>query len=207
MKLYGHPLSSCTRKVLCTLAEKSATAELVTIDLLAGEHHQPAYLAHHPFGVIPVLDDGGWKLYESRAIIRYLDATRPGPRLVPSAPREVARMDQWLSVDASYIAPHTRTLANQRIVRPHRGLAPEPAPIAEAEAALVRAFAVIDRALADTRHLAGDAFTLADISLAPYVAGLAMVGAEHVAADRPHLARWWAAVSERPSWRRAVGLA
>jgi glutathione S-transferase len=207
MKLYGHPLSSCTRKVLCTLAEKSAAAELVTIDLFAGEHKQPAHLARHPFGVVPVLDDAGFVLYESRAIVRYLDAKLPGVRLVPAAARDVARMDQWLSVDQSYIAPHVRTLATQRIVRPHRGLLPEPGPIAEAEAELVRGFAAIDRELAGTCYLAGDGFSLADISLAPYVAALAMVGAEHAIADRSHLARWWATVSERASWRRAVGRA
>ena len=59
MKVYGHPLSSCTRKVLITFAEKGRPTELVPVDLFAGEHKQKAHLARHPFGVIPVLDDDG----------------------------------------------------------------------------------------------------------------------------------------------------
>src|SRR4051812_31442136 len=108
MKLFGHPLSSCTRKVLVTLAEKETDVDLTTIDLFTGAHKQPDHLARHPFGMIPVLDDDGFVLLESRAIIRYLDARLPGVPLTPRAPKEVARMDQWLSVDQSYVAPHTR---------------------------------------------------------------------------------------------------
>src|ERR1043166_1074933 len=108
MKLYGHPLSSCTRKVRLTAAEKNAPLDLVPVDLFSGEHKQPAHLARHPFGVVPVLDDDGFLLYESRAIVRYLDARFAGPSLVPAEPRDRARMDQWLSVDQSYVAPHVR---------------------------------------------------------------------------------------------------
>src|SRR3954467_8994732 len=110
MKLHGHPLSSCTRKALITAAEHGATLELITVDLLVGEHKQPAHLARHPFGVIPVLDDDGFVLFESRAIIRYLDATLPGPALVPHEARARARMDQWLSVDQAYVAPRVSAL-------------------------------------------------------------------------------------------------
>ena len=204
MKVYGHPLSSCTRKVLITAAEKSAQVELVTVDLFTGEHKQPGHLARHPFGVVPVLDDAGFMLYESRAIVRYLDGRLPGASLVPAAARDRARMDQWLSVDQSYVAPHVRTLAIQRILRKHDGLAPEPGAVGDAERALAQTFAVIDRALADARFLAGAAFSLADISLMPYVAGLAMVDAAHVIGDLRHVARWWTEVSARASWQRAT---
>jgi glutathione S-transferase len=92
MKLHGHPLSSCTRKVLLTAAEKDARIDLVPVDLFTGEHKQPAHLARHPFGVVPVLDDAGFVLYESRAIVRYLDARLAGPPLVPADLRDRARI-------------------------------------------------------------------------------------------------------------------
>src|SRR5690349_9913106 len=117
MKLFGNPFSSCTRKALIVLAEKRADATLVSVDLLQGEHKGPAHLARHPFGVIPVLDDDGFVLFESRAILRYLDARLPGPSLTPSGLRDRARMDQWLSVDQSYVAPPIRSLVMQTIVR------------------------------------------------------------------------------------------
>src|SRR3979411_2371133 len=115
MKVHGHPQSSCTRKVLVTLAEKGRRADLVVVDLFAHAQKSATHLARHPFGVIPVLeDDDGFVLYESRAIIRPLDATLDGPSLTPREARERARMDQWLSVDQSYVGPHTRALAIER---------------------------------------------------------------------------------------------
>jgi glutathione S-transferase len=204
MKLYGHPLSSCTRKALTVAAEKAAALEVIVVDLMTGAHKQPAHLARHPFGVVPVLDDDGFVMYESRAIIRYLDARLPGAALTPAAPRARARMDQWLSVDQSYVAPQVRTLAVNRILRKHQGLAMDEAAMAEAERSLVDAFAAIDRALAGDRYLAGDTFSLADVSLMPYVAGLAMVEAPHVISGLRELSRWWEQVSARPSWRQAT---
>jgi glutathione S-transferase len=204
MKLYGHPLSTCTRKVVVAAAEKSATVELVAVDLFVGAHKQPAHLARHPFGVIPVLDDDGFVLYESRAIIRYLDRRLPGVALVPTSAQARARMDQWLSVDQAYVAPQLRALVGQRIVRPHQGLPVEAGVVDEAEGALAQALAVIDRALAGERYLAGETFSLADISLMPYVAGLAAVEATHVMGDLRHLQRWWGEVGARPSWAIAA---
>src|SRR4051812_36656234 len=169
MLLFGHPLSSCTRKVLITFAEKEAPVDFRTVDLFTGAHKEASHMARHPFGVIPALDDDGFVLYESRAIVRYLDARLPGPSLTPRAARDVARMDQWLSVDQSYIAPHTRSLAVERILKKHAGEQPDARIMADAELALVRAFTVLDRALATSAYLAGDAFSLADASLMPYV--------------------------------------
>jgi glutathione S-transferase len=204
MKLYGHPLSSCTRKALVTAAEKAAQIELITVDLFAGQHKQPAHLARHPFGVVPVLDDDGFTLFESRAIIRYLDASLPGASLVPAAARERARMDQWLSVDQSYVAPHVRALVVQRVLRRHAGQPADTAAVSDAERGLAEALSAIDSALAGNRHLAGDGFSLADISLMPYVASLAMLDAAHLLGELRHVARWWAQVSARESWRRTA---
>jgi glutathione S-transferase len=205
MKLYGHPLSPCTRKVLVTLAEKGAAAELVPVDLFTGEHRAAAHLGRQPFGVIPVLEDDGFVLYESRAIIRYLDARFPTPPLVPSSPRDVARMDQWLSVDQSYVAPHTRTLAVERVMKKHQGREPDPGAERASAGALGAAFAVYDRALEACTYLAGDAFSLADISLMPYVGSLGLLGMEPLLAATPRLRAWWGRVGERRSWRTAIG--
>jgi glutathione S-transferase len=116
-------------------------------------------------------------------------------------------MDQWLSVDQSYVAPHTRALAIERIVKKHEGLAPDAAAERAAEGALGAAFAVYDEALAGgATYLVGETFTLADVSLAPYVASLPHVGAEHLLSGLPHLRSWWGRVRERASWRAATSL-
>jgi glutathione S-transferase len=204
MKLFGHPLSSCTRKVLVTLSEKGRTADFTTVDLFVAEHKAQQHLARQPFGVVPVLDDDGFVLYESRAIIRYLDDKLPGLSLTPRAPRDRARMDQWMSVDQSYVAPHTRALAVERILKKHKGEPPNADAERAAEGALGSALAILDRALDGRDYLAGDALSLADISLMPYVASLPMLHAEHLAAGLPHLGAWWDRVSARPSWKRVA---
>ena len=78
MKIYGHPGSTCTRKVMMTAHETNTPFELVLVDFAKGEHKQPAHLARQPFGQVPTLDDDGFKMYESRAISRYIDAKAGG---------------------------------------------------------------------------------------------------------------------------------
>ncbi len=73
IKLYGMTMSTCTRRVRCVLEEMGLPYEIVLVDLSKGEHKQPAHLAIQPFGQVPVLEDiDGTKIFESRAIMRYL---------------------------------------------------------------------------------------------------------------------------------------
>jgi glutathione S-transferase len=204
MRVYGHPLSSCTRKVLITLAEKDARADLEVIDLMAGAHKTADHRARHPFAMIPVLEDDGFVLYESRAILRYLDRRLPGRSLTPARSTDAARMDQWISVDQSYVAPHHRALLGERLLAKHDGREPDPRREQAAEEGLASSLGVVDRALAGSPYLAGDAFSLADISLLPYVASLPMVGAAGLLADLPNLRGWLERQVARDSWRRAT---
>jgi glutathione S-transferase len=90
IKLYGHAGALCTKRVIVTLAELNLPYELVKIDILQGEQKQPDYLAKHPFGKIPYLEDGEGdevvRVAESRAICRYLVAKYAGSdtALMPS---------------------------------------------------------------------------------------------------------------------------
>lgn len=73
LKLYGMAAATCTQRVLTTLAELGVTDyELIIINVRAGEQKAPSYLANHPFGKIPLLDDDGFLIFESRAICKYL---------------------------------------------------------------------------------------------------------------------------------------
>lgn len=204
MKLYGHPLSTCTRKVLFAAAEKGRAIDLEAVDLFQGAHKQPAHVAKHPFGLVPVLDHDGFLLYESRAILRYLDDALPGVALTPSTRDARALMDQWLSVDQSYVAPHTKTLAVQRILREHQGLPADPAAIADAERQLSEALGVYDRALEGGEYLVPGGLSLADLSLAPYVAALPMLRAGHLIEPLRNLSAWWERVGARPAWKKVV---
>ena len=85
IKIYGSPYSTCTQRILTVCGEKSIPYELVAINLATGEHKSPSFLEKQPFGKIPVLEDDGYVVYESRAICKYLAAkyTGKGPELMP----------------------------------------------------------------------------------------------------------------------------
>lgn len=205
MKIYGHPMSTCTRKVLTTLAEKGHRAEFVLVDLMKGEHKQPAHLARHPFGVIPVFeDDDGFQMYESRAIIRYLDAKLSGSPLTPSDLKDRGRMEQWISVEQSYFTPHVMKMVMEVMFAPMRGATPNQEAIQSGREGAAKTLDVIEKALAGGEYLAGS-FSLADISWMPYLDYFAATGGSDVISERPHVAAWWKRISERPSWQLATG--
>lgn len=86
LKLYGMHQSTCTQRVLTTLAEKGIEYELIIVNLFAGEQKEPSYLEKQPFGKVPVLDDDGFLIYESRAICKYLARkyAEKGTKLIPA---------------------------------------------------------------------------------------------------------------------------
>jgi glutathione S-transferase len=205
MKVYGHPMSTCTRKVLTTLAEKGHEAEFVMVDIMKGEGHSPEHLARQPFGQVPVLEeDDGWQLYESRAIIRHLDATLSGPSLTPSDPRARAAMEKWISVEAANFTPGVMKILGQLFFARFRGQDPNMAIVEEGRTQVRKAVAVLEQSLAAQEYLAGS-FSLADICFMPYVEYLFMVGEGALITDSKHTAAWWTRLSERPSWQKIRG--
>jgi len=205
VKIYGHPMSTCTRKVLTTLAEKGHRADLVLVDLMKGEHKQPEHLARQPFGVIPVFeDDDGFQLYESRAIIRYLDAKLSGPSLTPSDLKARARMEQWISVEQSNFSNNAMKIVMEAMFAPMRGATPNQDAIKQGREGSAKALDVLDKALAGGEYLAG-AFSLAEIAYMPYLEYMVAAGAGDLLTERPNVAAWWTRISERPSWQLATG--
>ena len=94
MKLYGFWRSLATYRVKVALALKGMKVDEVSIDLLKGEQHNPGYRTVNPQSVVPalVLDDGGPPLFQSLAILEYLEETKPQPPLLPKDPRGRARV-------------------------------------------------------------------------------------------------------------------
>ncbi|UQA62267.1 glutathione S-transferase family protein [Polyangium aurulentum] len=206
MKVYGHPMSTCVRKVLCTLAEKGVEAEFVLVDITKGEQKSPEFLARQPFGVVPALEDDGFQLYESRAIIRYLDAKLPGTSLVPADLKDRALMEQWISVEHSYFSPPAMKAILEIFFSPMRGTQPNQATIDEGKAGAAKALDVLDRGLAGKEYLAGT-FSLAEITYLPYFQYLFDTGLGDIVKERSNVAAWWGRISERPSWQKAIGKA
>ncbi|WP_437629643.1 glutathione S-transferase family protein [Sorangium sp. So ce854] len=203
MKLYGHPMSTCVRKVLTVLAEKGHEAQFVLVDLMKGEQKTPEHLARNPFGVIPVLEDEDFTLYESRAIIRYLDQKLPGAALTPTELRARALMDQWMSVEQSYFSTPAIKILFQRVIHPMRGQQSDESVVEASKGEIARALDVVDKAVAGQEYLAGSRFSLADISWMPYLQCLEISKVGELITDRPNVAAWWKRISARPSWVKA----
>jgi glutathione S-transferase len=203
MKIYGNPMSTCTRKVLTTLAEKQAKFDFVNVDLGTGGHKKPEYLVHQPFGQVPALEDGDFKLYESRAMIRYIDEVVSGHPLTPKEPKGRAMMEQWISVETSNFTPHAMTYIYQYFFAPMRGQQTDLAKVEEAKPKLEKCLDVMDKCLAKGPHFTGDQFTLADICFMPYFEYAMGTPAKDVIGARSNVAAWWKRVSERASWKTA----
>ncbi len=201
LTIYGHPMSTCTRKVLMTLAENETPFEMSLVDFAKGEHKAEPHLHRQPFGRIPALkDETGFEMFESRAMCRYLNETHKG-KLVPSDPKAHAKMEQWISVETSEFAPHAMKFVYEHIFK-----RPQPADaITSAAAALEVTCKTMDEQLAKTPFLAGDQFTLADVCFMPYVEYAINTPAKEIFAKYPHFMTWWNKVSERATWKKATG--
>ena len=200
IKLHGHPASTFTRKVLCTLHEINAPFDLHFVDLLAGEQTQSAHLSRQPFGRVPTIDDDGFTLYESRAIIRYLN-DQYGGNLVPPDVRARALMDQWMDVAYSYFI----AAALKPILHHIFGFSQDGAALDAAKTVIEQTLDVLDARLSLVPYLAGEQFSLADVVYLPDLEYLTATPLHTMVSDRSNVASWWARCSARASWRKATG--
>src|SRR5215467_4116876 len=124
------PGSPFSRAVLAMLEEKRVSYQLAPV--VPGTLRSPQHLSRHPFGRVPVLEHGGFRLYETQAILRYLERVLPRPALTPDDPQAAARMDQVLNVNDWYVFHGVgNVIGFQRIVAPRvMGAKPDEAAIA-----------------------------------------------------------------------------
>ena len=164
--VYGIPGSPFLRSVEVALKEKNVSYQLHA--LAPGEQKQPGYLARHPFGRVPAFEHDGFALYETQAIVRYLDEIFPVPPLTPGNPKQRARMNQVIGIIEWYFFPKAAApIAFNRIIGPKLlGLPTDEAAIAEAMPMAETCFAVLDEILGDSPYLTGDSVSIADILLA-----------------------------------------
>ena len=170
--VHGIPGSPFVRAVLLTLEEKGAPYRFAQMAM--GEHKAPAHLARHPWGRIPVLDHSDFRLYETQAILRYLDAVLPEPRMRPAEPRDAARVDQLMNIVDWYLFQQVLAkIVFQRVLVPMRGGTPDEAVIAAAMPDARLCIATLVNMLGTKNWFVGDAPTLADMMLGPALATLA----------------------------------
>ena len=167
IKLHYHPLSTFSRRVLIAFAEKQIPHELVTVDMAARQHRQQPYLSLNPYGRVPTLEEDGFVLFESTAILNYLEATRPRPPLMPADARDRALVDMHMRLCDLQLTRYAAT-----IIFPKRFLPKErwnTAAIGEAKAEIDKHFAILDKQLVGKNYLVAEQFSLADLCYMPFL--------------------------------------
>jgi len=194
--------STCARRVFLTLEETGTPFNFELVHLFKGENKNPEYLKLQPFGRVPVLHDGDFHVFESRAISRYIaNAYDKNHTLLPKDAKALAKVEQWISVEmCEYPADN---LVGQLVFAPMRGAKPDEAQVAKDDAKLKSFLTVAEHHLGSHKFFAGDHFTLADIVYMPYTHLLLTIPAyKDLAVTYPNFGRWWSEVSSRPSWKK-----
>jgi glutathione S-transferase len=200
MKLYNSNLAPSPRRVRIFLAEKGVSIPRVEVDLGKLEHKSPEFLALNPFQTIPILElDDGTRIAESIAICRYIEAVWPEPNLFGLTPVEQGMIEMWqrqlewrLLLPIAQVLRHT----HPRMAEMENPQVPDWAASNRPRA--LKAMAIVDEALCDRPFIAGDRFTVADITglVALDFAKSARIA---IPPELVHLNRWRETLKARPS--------
>ncbi len=200
MKLYSHSLAPNPRRVRIFAAEKGISLTLEEVDILAGQSRTPEFLAKNSSGAVPVLElDDGSHLSESVAICRYLEGLHPEPNLLGRDLREQADIERWnRRMELELFAAIGRTVQNTSSI--FQGRFKQFPEYGEAQRSVVyQRLERMDRELNGHQFVAGDRFTIADITALVAIDIGGRLGDIKIAPELAHLTRWHNAVSKRPS--------
>ncbi|MGZ5032602.1 MAG: glutathione S-transferase family protein [Usitatibacter sp.] len=203
LKIWGRLSSVNVQKVVWCADELGLAYERIDAGGKFGVNDTPAYLAMNPNGLVPVIEEDGFVLYESNAIVRYFAARDPAATLWPADPRGRADVDRWMEWQSTSYTPAMTAIFWQLIRTP-----PDKRDAAAIEASRARSeklSGILDVHLTGRRYLAGDRFSAADI-----VVGCAAHRWLHLPVareTRPNLERWYGELALRPGSRQVTTLA
>jgi glutathione S-transferase len=202
--VYGPNFSTYVRSVRLALEEKPASYELSEVAFMQGAHKEAPFLKRNPFGRVPAFEHDGLALYETSAIIRYIDRVFAGAVLQPTDAKRLARVDQVIGIVDSYAyGCIIGKLVWQRVVTPMVGGTPDEDAIKEAMPQIRLCLSELERILGGAPWFGGEAVSLGDLHLAPIFAYMTSTP-EGVVLLKPHerLAGWWQHMSARDSMAR-----
>ena len=164
LKIYGADLSAPANKVRMTANALDLEYEYIRVNIRGGENRTEQYLRLHPAGKVPVIDDNGFVLFESDAIIKYLAARESSP-LYPEDIKARAITDQWLDFTAFHVGGALSKVLFNRVFASFAKVDVDERSLSDGLKFLDRFLPVIDRQLSQNKYLAGKQFSLADIAL------------------------------------------
>ena len=202
LKLWGRLNSINVQKAVLALEELGLAYERTDAGLQFGINRTPEYLAMNPNGLVPTLDDDGFVLWESNAIVRYLCAKHSAGKLWPEDLKVRADADRWMDWQTATLSS-AMGAGFMGLVR----LPPEkrnPEAIADSLAKTTKLVGMLDAHLAGRDCIAGAEYGMADIVLAPIMHRWFNMPCDRAAA--PNAERWYAKLMHRPACARVLTL-
>lgn len=191
IRFYAHPYSNNSMRAQLALDEKGLAYEYVKVDLFTGAHKQPDYLAINPRGQVPCLVDEDAVVFESVAIVEYLERAYPTPSLLPAAKADQAKCFRRVGEFNQKLDPKN-VFGSVRFRNQRR------ADLGDRAVALLAECAVWEGYAAEAPFFAGHSYSIADIVTLPFF-GVAIDGLGLPAARFPNLHAWYARCKARPS--------
>jgi glutathione S-transferase len=202
MKAYIHPASPNCVAVLALARELGAPLATVTVDLFARANNAPEFLSINPNGLVPVLIDGDFALWETTAILQYLATAEGAREWFPDDARGRADVTRWQAWGLAHWQPVLQTFIYQNLFKRLRGLGDaDPLIVTEALPKLERLAGILEAQLQRRPWVCGEHATVADLSLGAY---LVYADPAHIPLGNfEHLSMWWSRLRERPAWAAA----
>ncbi|XP_076945450.1 glutathione S-transferase-like [Bidens hawaiensis] len=208
LKLHGANGSPATFRALAALYEKDLHFDFVTVNLATQEHKSPQFLTRNPFGQVPVFEDGDFKLFESRAITKYVSTAYAdvGTDLIFKDPKKSAIQTVWMEVEAQKFEPTTSKLTWELFFKSMFGLTTDEAVVTAFEKKLADLLDVYEQRLTASKYLGGDRFSLADLHHLPNTYILMGTKVKSLFDVRPRVSAWAEDILSRPAWTKVVSL-
>jgi glutathione S-transferase len=205
MRLHHHPMSANARRAAMTAHHLGLVAkgdvQLVVVDLAKGEQRGPAFSALNPNHRVPVLEDDGFVLTESHAIMQYLADGTTGQKIYPEGRRARADVNRWLFWNAHHFAPAIAVINWENLIKPMLGRGdPDPRELARGETLIAQCAGVLDAHLAGKQWIAGDALTLADLAISTPL--MSTVPAKLPVTQYANVQAWFARVQALEAWKK-----
>lgn len=200
MRLYYHPISTCSRRVLMAVHHLDIKVDLMPVDLFKGEQNSPEFLKLNPNHRVPVLEQDGFVLWESYAIMQYLADSAPGQTLYPIDTRARADVNRWLFWCGQYFMPGVGILNWENSIKSLAGVGPaDPAEVARGERLLIEASNILEKHLAGREWICDTGLSLADFAIAAPLAD--QHRAKFPVTELPNLQRWLQQVQTLDAWK------